>query len=245
MKKIPLDLYNRHQLFIGMASCVYKVGDKDRFQRINTLIDRLLDVASTEELKTLLMEFIPKNARWFNYYLESLDAYRIMHVRLQPKTKLKNHIRLIKASVKLYYKIDEVLNRVDVLGIAYMLRISEYDIYTERITADIASPKLSSVPKIKKFIIYNLVEGNSAELDDYGYWGDISNVQYVPVLVLSDEDSGNTTESDEDSSYWIDNPRRGRGPARVRLEDRIHWGSEKIFALINKYKKAYSSFYTY
>jgi hypothetical protein len=167
-----------------------------------------------------------------------------MHVRLQPKTKLKNHIRLIKASVKLYYKIDEVLNRVDVLGIAYMLRISEYDIYTERITADIASPKLSSVPKIKKFIIYNLVEGNSAELDDYGYWGDISNVQYVPVLVLSDEDNENTTESDEDSSYWIDNPRRGRGPARVRLEDRIDWGSEKIFALINTYKKAYSSFYT-
>jgi len=244
MKKVELDLYNRHQLFIGIASFVYMIGDKDRFRKINSLINKLLDAASTEELKTLLMELKSSNTRWLNYYLEGLEAHRFLHINLQPKTKLKNHIRFIKASVKLYYKIDEVLNRVDVLGIAYLLRISEYDIYTERITADIASPKLSSVLKIKKFIINNLVEGNSAELDDYGYWGDISNVQHVPVVVLTDNDSENASESHEDSNNWVKNPRRGRGPSKVRLEDRIDWGARKIFALINKYKKAYGSYYT-
>ena len=168
-------------------------------------------------------------------------TYKAMYIVPQTKTQHKNNIRFIKASVKLHYKIDEVLNRVDVLGIAYFLRMSEYDIYTERITKDLANPKLKTAKKIKLYIIDNIVRGNPVKLNELGYWGDFSNVQYVPTILLTDDE--NETTSTEDSSLFINKKRKGRGPKRVSLEERINWGAEEIHKLLTDYRKKYQSFY--
>lgn len=238
---VKMDLYNKNYFILCLASWVYEKRDKDRFGKMNRIVDKFSMPVTSDEIIPLLNEYIPENTRWRSGIIEIYETYKAMYNVPQTKTQHKNSIRFIKASVKLHFKIDEVLNRVDVLGIAYILRVSEYDIYTERITEDLANPKLKTAKKIKLYIIDNIVRGNTVTLDELGYWGDFSNVQYVPTILLTDYE--NETISTEDSSLFINKKRRGRGPKRVRLEERIDWGAEEIHKLLTDYRKKYQSFY--
>jgi hypothetical protein len=240
-ENVKMDLYAKNYFIICVASWVYEKRDKDRFRKMNQIVDKFSMPVASDEIIQLLNEYIPENKRWGSHIIELYETYRAMYLIPQTKTQHKNNIRFIKASVKLYHKIDEVLNRVDVLRIAYILRMSEYDIYAERITVDLANPRLKTAKKIKSFIIDNLVRGNPVTLDELGYWGDFSNVQYVPTILLSDDE--NETISTEDSSLFINKKRKGRGPKRVRLEERIEWGAAEIHKLLTDYRKKYQSFY--
>ena len=240
-ENVKMDLYTKNFFILCVASLVYEKRDKDRFRKMNRIVDRFSMPLTSDEIIRLLNEYNPENKRWVSHIIELYETYRAMYLLPQTKTQLKNNIRFIKASLKLYHKIDEVLNRVDVLRVAYILRMSEYDIYAERITKDLANPKLRTAKKIKLYIIDNIVRGNPVTLDELGYWGDFSNVQYVPTILLTDDENETTLE--EDSSLFVNKKRKGRGPKRVRLEERIDWGAAEIHKLLTDYRKKYQSFY--
>ena len=144
--------------------------------------------------------------------------------------------------------MDEILNRVDVIGIAFILRSSEYDFYLNDMVEDLGIPKLSSVKKIKQYIIDNIVEGNCNSLDYKGYWGRPLNIKYTQTIELKGPEEDNSNDEynyDEydDTHDWENQPPRRRGPARVRLEERIDWGAEQIHKLLTEYKTKFMSFY--
>jgi hypothetical protein len=240
-ENVKMDLYTKNFFILCVASLVYEKRDKVRFRKMNLIVDRFSMPLTSDEIIRLLNEYIPKNKRWGSYIIELYETYKAMYLLPQTKTQLKNNIRFIKASLKLYHKIDEVLNRVDVLRVAYILRMSEYDIYAERITKDLANPKLKTAKRIKLYIIDNIVRGNPVTLDELGYWGDFSNVQYVPTILLTDDENETTLE--EDSSLFVNKKRKGRGPKRVSLEERIDWGAAEIHKLLTEYRTKYQSFY--
>lgn len=236
MESNSMDLFSRNKLFISLVSGGYDIREKNRFQKMNQLVDELFTL-SEDELKQHIKTFSPTYFNWYSEADAILEDALNMYFRLPDNTQRKNLIRCIKASVKLYYRIDEVLNRMDVLGAAFLLRMCEYDIYTERITADLSNPELSTIKKLKDYILYQIRRGDSSDLNVYSYWGEIENAYNdVSVLVLGDE-------SDED--YWMDpKPKRGRPRMTVKLRDRIAWGAKRIHKLIGDYKKHYKHFYT-
>jgi hypothetical protein len=123
-ENVKMDLYTKNFFILCVASLVYEKRDKDRFRKMNRIVDKFSMPVATDEIIPLLNEYIPENKRWGSHIIELYETYREMYLVPQTKTQHKNNIRFIKASVKLYHKIDEVLNRLDVLGIAYFLRVS-------------------------------------------------------------------------------------------------------------------------
>jgi hypothetical protein len=236
MNRIKMDLFNKNELFIRLLLNGYDIRDKNRFRKINQLIDDMFKPMPEDDLRKLIKEHSPNYFNWYKRTEEIIENAINMYFNTQTKKQRNNHIRYIKAAAKLYIRIDEVLNRVDVLGIAFLIRMCEYDIYSERITEDLACPKWSSVKKIRKYIIDDMADGTVSRLECYGFWGKISNAKYIPMLVLNDSEG-------EDKSDWIETPRRGRGPKYVMLKDRIEWGAERIFKLITDYKKYNKEFY--
>jgi hypothetical protein len=241
IENVKLDLFNRNSLFIHLAAWEYDISDKDRFRKLNQLVDKFSNPMPSDEIIQELDKYVPENFRWRNRTIELFETYKAMYLGPLTKTQRKKNIQFNKASLKLYYKIDEVLNRMDVLNCAFILRMSEYDIYLERMTEDLANPQFKTVKKIKSYIINNIVRGNFIELEDFGYWGNFSNVQYIPTLIISDDE--NKTIRVENDSLFTDKKRKGRGPKRVKLKDRIDWGAVKIHKLISDYRNKYDSFY--
>jgi hypothetical protein len=233
-----IDLLTRTKIFLDLASCSYDITDRHRFSKINNLIDLLLSPHYHHHYHDLLHSIEGVNPHWTKRILNDLDLYYKNHLSTLNKTAQKKEIQWAKDSVKLYYKIDEILNRVDVIQIAFLLRDSEYDIYTNRITQDLNNPMFNTVKKLKKYIIKNIANGNCENLDEMGYWGVISNTEYVPTIVLHQRKD---SESDENTtSDWIDAPRKRRKKKKFRVEDRIQWGAEKMHPLIEKYKRNYA-----
>jgi hypothetical protein len=236
-----LDLYHKSRLFIDSGGYLYDIEDKDRFRKMNRLIDVFFSTPKTEHIQEDMKKILPEYFNWSEYNTESFEMAKLMYLEPQSKTKRRNTIRFIKASVKLYYKLDEILNRVDVIGIAFLFSRFEYDIYLDLIVEDLGNPELSSVENIKKFIIKNIVEGNWDSLDNFGRWGrpsNINNIQTINLKGLDEED-----DDDFDTHDWEKHSPRRRGTARVKLEDRVDWGSEQIHKLLTKYKRNYALFY--
>ena len=240
-----LDLYHKSRLFIHLGGYLYDFEEKDRFRKMFKLIDAFFSTPEPDRIKEEMMKILPGHFGWNDYNTESFEMAKHMYLVPQSKTKRRNTIRFIKASVKLFYKLDEILNRVDVMGVAFILRSSEYDIYLDLMVEDIGIPALSSVKKIKKFIIKNLVEGNWDNMDSYGRWGRPLNQKYIINIELngSDETNGNYDYDYDNPDDWKNRPPRRRGTARVRLIDRIDWGAEQIHKLLTEYKRNYAVFY--
>lgn len=236
MEDKSMDLFSRNKLFICLISSRYDIREKDRFQKMNQLVDELFTF-SEGELKERIKDFSPTYFNWDAEAGAILENALNMYFSMPDNTHRKNLIRYIKASVKLYYRIDEVLNRMDVLYAAFLFRMCEYDIYTERITADLGNQDLSTIKKLKDYILYHIRRGDSKDLNAYGYWGQIENA-YKEVSVL-------TIGEESDGGYWIEpKPQRGRPRKMVKLRDRIAWGAKRIHKLIDDYKKHYKHFYT-
>jgi hypothetical protein len=236
MERAVWDLLSRNQLFVYLIFNGYDIRDKERFRKMNQLIDELFKPMPESELRPLIKGLAP-HFRWDAESELIIDAAINMYFSPSKYKQQKELIRFIKASVKLFYRIDEVLNRMDVLGAAFLLRMCEYDIYTERITADLSNPELSTIKKLKDYILCHIRRGDSKALNVYGYWGQIENAyNEVSVLTIGDE---------SDDGYWIEpKPQRGRPRKMVKLRDRIAWGAKRIHKLIDDYKKHYKHFYT-
>jgi hypothetical protein len=245
-KAIPrpkLELYDKARLFIDLGGFLYDFEDKDRYRKMNGLIDTFFSPLEPEKIQEEMKKMLPGYFGWNEHNTESFEMAKLMYLGPQSKTKRRDTIRFIKASVKLFYKLDEVLNRVDVIGIAFILRSSEYDIYLDLIVEDIGIPALSSVKKIKKFIIKNIVEGNCNDINSYGRWGRPLNQKYILNIQLKGLDETDEDYDYDDTHNWENRPPRRRGTARVRLIDRIDWGSEQIHKLLSEYKRNYAVFY--
>jgi hypothetical protein len=241
-KATKIDLYPRARLFIDLGYYLYDIQDKHRFSKMNGLIEVFFSSSDPIKIKEAIKNLLPDNFEWRPYSEESFEIAKQLYLGPQTKTQQNNSIRFLRASVKLYYKLDEILNRVDVIGIAFLLRSSEYDIYLDEMVKDLGILELSSVKKIKQYIIDNIVEGNCSSLDQLGYWGKPVNIQYIQTIQL-DFDDDNAEEDHDDANGWGNRPPRRRGPARVRLEERIDWGAEQIHKLLTAYISKFGSFY--
>jgi hypothetical protein len=246
--RTKINLFNKAQLFIYLGGFLYDYEDKHRFRKMFGIIDAFYSSPDSENIKETIKNLLPSHFEWRPNSEESFEITKQLYLKKQTKTEQKNTIRFLKATVKLYYKLDEILNRVDVIGVAFILRSSEYDFYLNDMVEDLGIPKLSSVKKIKQYIIDNIVEGNCNSLDDKGYWGRPLNIKYVQSIELkgSDEkyDNDNYENDDYDDTHdWENRPPRRRGPARVRLEERIDWGAEQIHKMLTEYKSKFMSFY--
>jgi hypothetical protein len=177
--------------------------------------------------------------------LNDIDSYYKNHLSTLSKKTQKKEIQFIKATVKLYFKIDDILNLIDIMHIAFLLRKSEYDIYTDRIIQNLNNPMFNKVKRLKKYIIENIAamgvcEGVCVDLDRLGYWGDPLNSEYIPTLTRHNNSSEES--NDKTSADWIEAPRK-RKKKKIRLEDRIQWGAERMHFLIKKYKRKYSNIF--
>ena len=161
-----MDLFSKTKLFIALASCNYDLLDKQRFLKMNLLFDQLRTPNFHHPIQAILTSKAEINPKRITLLLNELDIYYKNHLNKLSKTAMKKEIQWIKASVKLYYKIDEILNRVDIIQIAFLLRDSEYDIYNQRIAQNLNNPMFQSIGKIKKYLIKNIALGNCEDLDE-------------------------------------------------------------------------------
>jgi hypothetical protein len=152
-------------------------------------------------------------------------------------------------SVQLYIKLNRILNRIDILRIAYFTEY-EYDFYTYDLMDD-----MFRFPNVERIYDY-LVERFEAEesLNELNYWGDeVSCFSDGPEnKETTEEITGEKTEATkEETTEDIDDSgiiihelvEDGRGYKRARNSTKLKWGAKEIHKALSLFRKKYSKFF--
>ena len=143
------------------------------------------------------------------------------------KTERKVFLAMLTELTRINLKLNDVLNRLDAMQIAFLLRENEYDIYVPRLIDNFIF--LSTEKKTKGYL-YQLLAIEKRELNSFGYWGEKEHIEFDEL------------ESKVDDDFTSIHVVRRRAK-RVKLEKRLEWGAKQILDIRSKFLKKYNGLY--
>ena len=202
-------------------------SESDAFNNLKEFIFNLFNYASDVEMAYFYFDTVlSKNRRSENFnkekYIENIriKLQSVVHLyRIVNEGQRADVLKMLVDLNKAHQKINKVLNRLDALQIAYILRENEYDIYVPCLIDNFTV--LTTVKKVRFFLI-DLLGIEKKKLTSLGHWGERDDLIYKSL--------GNN--SDENKTSLVVIQRRSR---RVRLEKRLEWSSTQIVEIRNKF----------
>lgn len=143
------------------------------------------------------------------------------------KIDRKTFVAMLTELTKINLKLNEILNRLDALQIAFLLRENEYDIYVPRLIDKLLF--LSTEKKTKGFL-FRMLAIEKRKLNSMGRWGDKADIEF--------DEKGSSAEDGFTSIHII-----RRKSRKVSLEKRLDWGATQIVDVRNKFIEKYSGLY--
>ncbi|MFA9220111.1 MAG: hypothetical protein ACEQSL_02880 [Sediminibacterium sp.] len=142
-------------------------------------------------------------------------------------TERKVFLAMLTELTKINLKLNDVLNRLDAMQIAFLLRENEYDIYVPRLIDNFIF--LSTEKKTKGFL-YKSLAIEKRKLNSMGRWGDKADIEF--------DEHGSSAEDGFTSIHII-----RRKSRKVSLEKRLDWGAAQILDIRSKFLEKYSGLY--
>jgi len=205
------------------------------FREIKNFISDVFSQSSLEEMVDCYCNNILSKVKVSEHFNREKYIKRIeselkplfkFHQELENKER-KTFLAMLSELTKINLKLNDVLNRLDALQIAFLLRENEYDIYVPRLIDNFFF--LSTERKAKGFL-FRMLDIEKRKLNSLGYWGEKDDIEF---------DELSRTEDEEFTSIQLVR-RRSR---RVRLEKRLEWGATQIVDVRNKFLNKYSGLY--
>jgi hypothetical protein len=226
-----IGLYSRFSLFLYLFMKTNRVLDQGYQNRVKKFVDLLFLDMPNEKAQIVFSKFLKKDLKLkvdnekievlFNKLLPLLT----FHKTLENKKEQNRHKKFICETMDLYFKLNFIMNRVDVAEAAYYLRDFEYDFYIDDLFEEFESFKSES--DVKNFIIETGLL-NDTKLKSLWFWANISDRAIVKLHKLNEP------------IFKIF--KLGERSRRVRLEIRLNWGVKKMFKYIESYRNKYSGF---
>ena len=205
------------------------------FREIKNFISNVFNQPSLEGMVDYYCDTIVGRVRVSEHFNRDKYAKRI-ESNLDPLfrfyqeldiTERKVFLAMLTELTKINLKLNDVLNRLDAMQIAFLLRENEYDIYVPRLIDNFIF--LSTEKKTKGFL-YKLLAIEKRKLNSMGRWGDKADIEF---------DEHESSAEDGFTSIHIIR----RKSRKVSLEKRLDWGATQIVDVRNKFLNKYSGLY--
>ena len=205
------------------------------FREIKSFISNVFNKPSLEGMVVYYCDTIIGRAEVSEHFNREKYAKHI-EGKLLPLFKFYNELNgtdkkvflaMLTEISKINLKLNNVLNRLDALQIAFLLRENEYDIYVPRLIDNFIF--LSTEKKTKGYL-YQLLAIEKRELNSFGYWGEKEHIEFDEL------------ESKVDDDFTSIHVVRRRAK-RVKLEKRLEWGAKQILDIRSKFLKKYNGLY--
>ena len=205
------------------------------FREIKNFISNVFNQSSFEGMVNYYCETVVGRAQVSEHFNRDKYAKRI-ESNLNPlfrfyqeldNTERKDFLAMLTELTKINLKLNDVLNRLDALQIAFLLRENEYDIYVPRLIDNFF---FFSTQKKTRGFLYQLLAIEKRKLNSMGRWGDKADIEF---------DEHESIAEDGFTSIHIIR----RKSRKVSLEKRLDWGATQIVDVRNKFLNKYSGLY--
>ena len=205
------------------------------FREIKSFISNVFNQPSLEGMVDYYCDTIIGRAQVSEQFNREKYAKHIKG-KLLPLYKFYNELNEVEKKVflamlteltKINLKLNDVLNRLDALQIAFLLRENEYDIYVPRLIDNFF---FFSTQKKTRGFLYQLLAIEKRKLNSMGRWGDKADIEF--------DEHGSSAEDGFTSIHII-----RRKSRKVSLEKRLDWGAKQILDIRSKFLEKHSGLY--